>query len=343
METEAKATVWSEPAVGPALAATVMQAGEKPGGIGVYIREHPVVLFGVIAALLLIGGVIYVFLAISKPRLVSAPAVRPLLTTPLAVAPAPQSLPPQPTPLRGEMPAESKSSVAELPPEPREPNAVNIRPSSPRLNFSRPSPQQNISVNAARAAPTVNPQLQDAYSALQQNRLDAAQAAYQKVLAAEPNNVDALLGLAAVAEQQKLPDQAVQYYLKVLQIDPKNTSAQAALISLVGNSDPLGAEARLKQLLARDPSAILYFTLGNLYADQAQWPKAQDAYFQAHHLQPDNPDYAFNLAIGLEHLNQPKLALKFYQQALDLAKNKGPFHFDFNLAQSRVARLSSLE
>ena len=54
----------------------------------------------------------------------------------------------------------------------------------------------------------------------------------------------------------------------------------------------------LKQLIAREPSAYLYFTLGNIYADQNRWPDAQQAYFQAHHLQPDNPDYAYNLAVG---------------------------------------------
>ena len=41
--------------------------------------------------------------------------------------------------------------------------------------------------------------------------------------------------------------------------------------------------------------------LGNLYADQSQWAPAQQAYFQAHHLEPDNPDYAYNLAVGLDH------------------------------------------
>ena len=55
-----------------------------------------------------------------------------------------------------------------------------------------------------------------------------------------------------------------------------------------------------------------------MYADQGNWPAAQTAYFQAHHLARANPDYAFNLAVSLEHLSQPKLALNFYQQALEL-------------------------
>ena len=280
--------------------------------------------------------ILYVLLAINKPALFTALA-RPPVKTPLAVAPAPQPAPPpaQPVP-------ESKPLFTNLPPEPREQGEVNaVR--APRPAAPRALPQQNISVSPARAVPTVDPQLQDAYTALQQNRLETAQAAYQKFLTAEPNNVEALLGLAAIAEQQKQPDQAAQYYMKVLQTDPKNPMAQAALIGLVGRADPQASEVRLKQLLAREPSAFLYFTLGNLYAGQSQWPGAQDAYFRAHHLQSDNPDYAFNLAVSLEHLNQPKPALKFYQQALTLAGNKGQAHFDLNLAQNRINRLSSLE
>ncbi|HVS27354.1 MAG TPA: tetratricopeptide repeat protein [Burkholderiales bacterium] len=340
MESESTAAAWAQPlaeppaaTVSPAMAATVMRAGETPGGIGNYIRGHPIVLIGLIAALLVIGGFVYVLLAINKPAVFTAPA-QPSAKAPLVVAPAPQPAPPpaQPVP-------ESKPLFADLPREQGEVNAVRApRPAAPRA-----LPQQNISVSPVRAAPTVDPQLQDAYSALQQNRLETAQAAYQKFLTAEPNNVEALLGLASIAEQQKQPDQATQYYMKALQTDPKNATAQAALIGLVGRADPQASEARLKQLLAREPSAFLYFTLGNLYAGQSQWPGAQDVYFRAHHLQSDNPDYAFNLAVSLEHLNQPKLALKFYQQALTLARNKGQAHFDLNLAQNRISRLSSLE
>ena len=126
-------------------------------------------------------------------------------------------------------------------------------------------------------------------------------------------------------------------------MDPKNAIAQAGLLGIVGRADPQASEARLKQLLAREPSAFVYFTLGNLYAEQSQWPAAQAAYFRAFHLQPDNADYAFNLAVGLEHLNQPKLALKFYQQALQLAKHQGRSNFELSLAQNRISKLSSLE
>jgi len=101
------------------------------------------------------------------------------------------------------------------------------------------------------------------------------------------------------------------------------------------------SETRLKQLIAREPSAFLHFSLGNLYAAQNQWPSAQQAYFQAFQMQPDNADYAYNLAVGLEHLDQPKLALTYYRKAIELSFHKGRANFDQNRVIERIGQLSA--
>jgi tetratricopeptide (TPR) repeat protein len=97
----------------------------------------------------------------------------------------------------------------------------------------------------------------------------------------------------------------------------------------------------LKQLIAREPSPFLHFILGNLYADQSLWPQAQQAYFQAHHLEPQNADYAYNVAVGLDHLRQNNLALDFYKRAEQLAAASGRANFDVSHARSRIQALSS--
>ncbi len=155
------------------------------------------------------------------------------------------------------------------------------------------------------SAERVPPLLAQAYAAFEANRLDEAGNLYNQLLRTEPMNIDALLGLAAIAMQQGKIDEATKHYLQILRLDPRHALAQSGLIAILGRADPLAAEARLKQLIARDPAPFLYFTLGNLYADQSQWAQAQQAYFQAYHLEPGNPDYAYNLAVGLEHLSQP--------------------------------------
>jgi tetratricopeptide (TPR) repeat protein len=221
---------------------------------------------------------------------------------------------------------------------------------APRVPASRPvsaaepvarQPRDSISVHAGGEGPRVNPHLVDAYDALRNGRIDEAARLYDAVLKSEPRNVDALLGRATVAQQQGNADLATRYLFQVLQVDPANSLAQGGLINLIGHADPQSAESKLKSLIAKEPSAFLYFTLGNLYADQGNWPAAQNAYFQAHHLARTNPDYAYNLAVSLEHLSQPKLALGFYQQALELAYIAGRANFDAATVRERIARLAA--
>jgi tetratricopeptide (TPR) repeat protein len=187
----------------------------------------------------------------------------------------------------------------------------------------------------------VDPILMQAYEALQHGDLALARNLYQQVLLAEPRSIDALLGLGAIAWKGGRIEEAAQRYQRVLELEPRNPYAQAGLIAIIGGADPQASESRLRQLIAREPSAFLYFSLGNLYADQGQWPGAQQAYFQAYQLQPDNPDYAFNLAVGLEHIGQFRPALDYYRKALDLSFRKGRANFDQNLVIQRVGQLSA--
>jgi tetratricopeptide (TPR) repeat protein len=136
-------------------------------------------------------------------------------------------------------------------------------------------------------------------------------------------------------------EEATKRYLRILELDPRNALAQTGLIGLLGRADPLAAESRLKSLIARDPAPYLYFTLGNLYADQSLWPSAQQAYFQAYHLEPTNPDYAYNLAVSLEHVGQPKAALGYYRRAAKLAGSGATTHFNLAQAQERIGKLAS--
>lgn len=195
------------------------------------------------------------------------------------------------------------------------------------------------------AVARVNPTVSAAYSALEAGQFDTAQTLYSQVLRSEPANIDALLGLAAIAQQDNRPADAQRHFLAILDVEPRNALAQSGLIALMGRADPQAAESRMKQLLAREPSPPLYFSLGNLYADQGLWPQAQQAYFQAHHLEPRNPDYAYNLAVGLEHLGQQKLALEYYRKSIQLASAKGGINgsanFDTVRIQERITQLAA--
>jgi len=187
----------------------------------------------------------------------------------------------------------------------------------------------------------VNTLLMRAWEALQRGQMAEAEDLYQRVHQSEPQSVDALLGLAVIAAQRGNGDQAARYYGDALDLEPRNPTAQAGLISILGQADPQLSESRLKQLISREPSANLYFALGNLYAGQRLWAQAQQAYFQAYQLAPDNPDYAYNLAVGLEHLSQPKIALNYYLKAVELSNLKGHASFDTGRVQNRIGQLTA--
>jgi len=92
-------------------------------------------------------------------------------------------------------------------------------------------------------------------------------------------------------------------------------------------------------MIAAQPEAsFLHFTLGNQYAAQGRWTDAQQAYFQAYTSDPENADFAYNLAISLDRMHQTKPALEYYRRTLALAERR-PVLFDKAQVSKRVLQL----
>jgi tetratricopeptide (TPR) repeat protein len=150
-----------------------------------------------------------------------------------------------------------------------------------------------------------------------------------------------LLGLAAVEMRTQRFEQADAIYQRLLQANPRDPHAQAAMLALRSQvADPVQAESRIKSLLASDPEAsVLNFALGNQYAQQGRWAEAQQVYFKAYAADPENPDYAFNLAVSLDQQRQPALALEYYRRALALAEKRAA-NFSPEAARIRAQQLA---
>ena len=290
-----------------------------------------------------------------QARPVAAPAPPAVASAPVATPSQPDAAPPPPAP-QAAVPAPARTAVPTIPPiQPVRPPRPRSQPASGTLASSavRPESASESTVSASpRAgevlapiainAPTlgVDPLVEQGYQAFQRNDLAAARDAYQRALAREPTNRDALLGLAAIDVRSGQLNSAEARYLKLLEMDPRDSHAAASLISLRGQLDPVASESRLKNLIATQPeSALLHFSLGNQYAQQARWSEAQAAYFKAHSVDPENADYVFNLAVSLDQLHQGKLALEFYQRALALTDRRAA-SFDPARARLRVQELS---
>ncbi|MFZ5503350.1 MAG: tetratricopeptide repeat protein [Pseudomonadota bacterium] len=191
---------------------------------------------------------------------------------------------------------------------------------TPSRQASRAAPsdeQRRVLITPKKVETQLDPLLGDAYAAYQRGDLDAAQQHYSAMLQKDPRNIDTLLGLAAIAQRRADDRTAAQYYSQVLTLAPRNAVAYAGMASL-GNTGE-NQESVLKTLLREQSnSAALHTELGNLYADQSRWAEAQQAYFNAYNLQPDNAGILFNLAISLDHLGQARLAAQHYRRALQL-------------------------
>jgi Tfp pilus assembly protein PilF len=208
------------------------------------------------------------------------------------------------------------------------------RPAATARDDARP-----LTVN--RGGPQIHPQVSAGYDAFHAGDVAKARNEYQQALRDEPANRDALLGLAAVEMRARRYDLADGYYRRVLQGDPRDPHAQAGMLALRSEQlDPVEVESRVKTLIAADREAnVLYFTLGNQYAQQGRWAEAHQAYFKAFAADPANPDFAFNVAVSLDQLRQPALALEYYRRALALAGKRGA-SFSSEAAQARVQQLS---
>lgn len=251
---------------------------------------------------------------------------------------------PQPLPLPLLPPAAPSSSDAAEPsaagnamaPSPSPPP----RPPRPAATLAAEPAPTGANIRFTRSRPELDGNLVRGYNNVQRNELDLARHDYEQVLQRDPNNTDALLALAAIAQRQGRPADAERLQQRALVANPSDPSAQAAALSGgAAGADPQTTESRLKSLLANQPeSAPLNFALGNLYARQNRWAEAQQVYFNAVAAEGDNPDYLFNLAVSLDHIRQSRLAAQHYRLALEAA-DKRPAAFDRERIRRRLTEL----
>jgi tetratricopeptide (TPR) repeat protein len=110
----------------------------------------------------------------------------------------------------------------------------------------------------------------------------------------------------------------------------------------VGSYSPLETESQLKLMIRDEPdSPYLNFALANAYGAQHRWQEAQGYYFKALQNNPQDPNYAYNLAVSLEHISQPRSAITYYQRALENF-DKGLATFSREVVGQRLEVLGKL-
>ena len=226
-------------------------------------------------------------------------------------------------------PSEDDSTTAATLPE-----KIIIEPRLIKISRSKSIDRQGVLIN-------------EAFQEYLVGDYDSAEVSYRNVLKELPENRDALLGLAAISSRKGQLRQAYDNYLEVLRLYPGDSVAEAALINYQRDGDYARNESILKTFIQREPdNSFLYYSLGRLYAAQIRWPEAQQSFFNAYNIETSNPDYAFNLAVSLDHIGQQQSAIDYYNAALELANQSSggsaSISFDRAVIISRINALSSL-
>jgi Flp pilus assembly protein TadD len=200
-----------------------------------------------------------------------------------------------------------------------------------------------LSVTRSEGPSPIDRHVQAGYLALSAGNVANAQTEYLAALELDPNNVDALMGVATVAARDGNSKAAAAAYTKVLKLEPGNPDATAAITSL-GANGPTGEndESRLKILIASGDGGrpALHAALAGVYAADSRWPEAAQEYFTALAKDPGNPDLAFNLAASLDQNRNPGMALNYYGQALIFARQR-PTQIDLHAIEQRIGQLQA--
>jgi len=183
--------------------------------------------------------------------------------------------------------------------------------------------------------------LREAYAAYGIGDNQLALSLYNKVLEVDSANRNALLARAAIHMQDGKIDAAIRDYQALLLANPKDSLAMSSLLA-VGSFSPQETESQLKLMIRETPdSPYLNFALANAYGAQKRWQEAQPHYFTALQNNPSDPNYAYNLAVSLEHISQPSSAITYYQRALDNFTN-GLATFNRDVVNQRLEILGKL-
>ncbi len=176
---------------------------------------------------------------------------------------------------------------------------------------------------------TLHSHLKAGAEAEKSKNLEHAIVNYKKVLEIEPNHKDALTQVGTLLAQQPGQDlQAVQYLQKAFHQDPDNTAILKplgfALLRLEKAYMAIGVLSRATGLNPDD--AELHRYLGVAFRTVGWSDAAEDELRQSFRLNDGNPETAYNLAVLLATLDEPRLedAKDWYEKAKKLGAQVDP-------------------
>ena len=155
-------------------------------------------------------------------------------------------------------------------------------------------------------------------------QLDQAESLYRQILAADPNQPDALHFLGVVFRQKGALPQALELLQRSLAIRPNQTGP---LINLALTYKELGqlenAVETYRQVISNNPPNLheIHNNIGNLHKILGQPDLAIEAYKNAVGHKPNYLEAWYNMGISLQDKSLHQDAINAYQKALDIDPN----------------------
>ena len=149
---------------------------------------------------------------------------------------------------------------------------------------------------------------------IDENMVSRAIEQYQKITATDPKDTDSWLMLGRLDKVAQNSTDAMTAYKKVLELDPDNEEAMTGLATVYADLGDNKAAADLLQKVAdKNPSLRSLTTLAGVYEQLKDYPLAAEMLRRALDQQPGNSDLKHALAEDLAISNQVDEALKIYQ------------------------------
>jgi len=164
--------------------------------------------------------------------------------------------------------------------------------------------------------------------------LDAAEALYRKVIAAAPENLNALHYLAVLCHQQNRNAEAAESIRHIIDLDPQNADAHNNLGNVLEGLGKFSeAESCYRKAIdlkpGHDPA---WNNLGVILMAQRKVAAALDAYRRAAELAPESADYRYNMGNALRKSGKIEEAVDAYRKAVE-------FNPDHTGARQGLARV----
>jgi tetratricopeptide (TPR) repeat protein len=162
--------------------------------------------------------------------------------------------------------------------------------------------------------------------------LDAAQREFERALALDPNNAEALLNMGAIRRVRGRVAEAEHFVKRALQVNPDSIGALAQLAEIKRDQNELEESIRLyREALAIDDSQpFVHLGLGDSLQRAGRYDEAEQAFTSVLELDPDSFEGHYNL--GVTYLQRDRLdeAVERFEKALELSPDHPAAAFALN-------------